>query len=219
MMIGKFIAIAIIAYLLGAIPFGLIIGRLIGKLNVTEHGSGNIGGTNVLRTVGTKAGALVIVLDLCKAAAAVILAKIIIGDGILFIGNFPLNWEFAQVVAALIAMLGHNWSVFIGFRGGKGVAAYFGGWFVIFPLTALFGAIILVLTVLRTRYMSMGSILGALGVLCLQMYFTVAHGLPPIYLVYSLVAASLIVYQHRKNIVRLQTGTELSLRGKSNKHG
>ena len=211
MIIGEFIAIVIVAYLLGAIPFALIVSKLMGKIDLTKHGSGNIGGTNVLRTLGMRAGAITIVLDIGKAVAAVMLAKVILGDSVLVIAGFPVNWQVTQFVAAFMVMVGHNWSVFAKFRGGKGVATYFGSWLAIFPATALFGAGILLLTVLLTRYMSMGSILGALGILCMLMLLTVVYGFPPVYLVYALAAAALIVYQHRDNISRLQTGTELKL--------
>jgi len=217
MIIGKFIAVVIIAYLLGAIPFASIISRLMGRIDITKHGSGNIGGTNVLRTLGAKAGILVMALDLGKAVAAVILAKVIIGNDVLLVAGFPFNQQAGEVVAALMVMIGHNWSVFVKFRGGKGVAAYYGAWFVIWPIAALFGGAILILTALWTKYMSLGSILGSLGIWCLLALLTVVYDFPPIYLVYALVAAALIIYQHRDNISRLQTGTELKLGDKSHR--
>jgi len=211
MIVGKFIAVIVVAYLLGAIPFSSIVSRLIGGIDISKHGSGNIGGTNVLRALGLKAGALAVALDLAKAAGAVALAKVIVGDDVLLVAGFPLHWQVAQLMAALMVMVGHNWSVFIKFRGGKGVAAYFGGWLVICPAAALFGGVITLFIVLRTRYMSMGSIIGSLAILCLLIPLTIVYEFPPFYLAYSLVAAGLIVYQHRNNITRLQTGTELRL--------
>ena len=211
MIISKFIIVAIIAYLLGAIPFGIIISKLMANINITEHGSGNIGGTNVLRTLGTKAGGLVVIFDLGKAIGAVLLAKLIIGDSVLFVGSFPLDWQVAQVIAAMMSMVGHNWSVYIGFRGGKGVAAYFGGWLAMAPITALIGAVILIITAIVTRYMSRASILGAIGIFCFVVFLTLMRESPPFYLIYSLVAVALIIYQHRGNITRLRTGTESTL--------
>lgn len=219
MIVGKFVAVAVIAYLLGAIPFALIVSKRMAGVDISKHGSGNIGGTNVLRAVGKKAGAIVMALDLCKAVAAVMLAKVIIGDSLVLVGVFPFNWQVGQVVAALMAMVGHNWSVYIKFRGGKGVAAYYGSWFAMYPAAALFGGVITLLTALRSKYMSLGSILGALGTLSLSIVLTVAYEFPPIYLVYSLVAAGMIVYQHRGNISRLQSGTELRLDEKRSKLG
>lgn len=212
MIVFEIVVIAVVAYLLGAIPFGLIVSKLIAKIDITKHGSGNTGGTNVLRILGKRVGVLVIFLDLSKAIVAVILAKVLIGDAVLLVFGFPLNWQAAQVLAALMVMVGHNWSVFIKFRGGKGVATYFGSWLVICPATAILGGEIVILTALRTKYMSMGSIFGALGILCLLIPLTIIDKFPPIYLAYSLVAAGMIIYRHRENINRLQTGTELELR-------
>ena len=213
MIIGKFVAVSVIAYLLGAIPFGMIVSRLMGGIDISKHGSGNIGGTNVYRTLGTKAGAIVIVLDLAKAIVAVLLAKFIVGttDVLVVAGIVNMDWHWAQVLAALMVMVGHNWSVYIKFRGGKGVATYFGAWFAMYWPAALVGGIILILTVLRSRYMSLASLLAAAGILCLFIILTVFHSWPPIYLVYSFIAAGLIFYQHRANINRLQSGTESRL--------
>jgi glycerol-3-phosphate acyltransferase PlsY len=207
MIIGKLIAIGIVAYLLGAIPFALIIAKLMGKVDITKHGSGNVGGTNVLRTVGRKAALVSVILDLGKAALAVFLATIIMGDDALPIVNFPIDWHAAQV----LAMVGHNWSIYIKFRGGKGVSAYFGSWFVMCLPAALFGGAIVIITAIITRYVSKGSILGSLGIIVLIIALTLTTGFPPIYLLYSVISVILIVYQHRHNIDRLQTGTERKL--------
>jgi glycerol-3-phosphate acyltransferase PlsY len=209
--IVKFIIIILLAYFLGAIPFGLIIARWLGKVNIREHGSGNIGSTNVLRTVGTKAGLLVLFLDVLKGFIAVTLAKVIMGESFIMVGSYPVNWQIAHVVAAMTVMAGHNWSIYIKFRGGKGVAAYFGGWLAMSPIAVAFGAAILFATVFITRYMSRGSILAALGILILQMLLIIFFNTPPVYLVYSLLAAIVIIVQHRRNIQRLQSGTELKI--------
>jgi len=208
MIIGKFIVVAIVAYLLGAIPFALIVSKRMGKIDISQRGSGNIGGTNVYRVLGIKAGATVAALDLAKAILAVILARFVIGSDVLVVAGLPINWQWGQVLAAFMVMVGHNWSVYIKFRGGKGVATYFGSWFAMWPAAALVGGVILILTVLVSRYMSLGSILAAFGILCLFIILTVFGGFPWVYLVYSVVAAILIVYQHRGNINRLQSGTE-----------
>ncbi len=211
MILVKFVSVAVIGYLVGAIPFALIISRRMAGIDISKRGSGNIGGTNVLRVLGFKAGAIVMALDLAKAILPVMLAKFIIDDSVLHINGFALNWQWGQAIVALMVMVGHNWSVYIKFRGGKGVAAYYGAWFAIWPIAALFGGLILIVTALISRYMSLGSILSALGILCLFIILTLVYNSPPVYLVYSLVAAALIVYQHRTNISRLQAGTELKL--------
>jgi glycerol-3-phosphate acyltransferase PlsY len=208
MIVAKFVLVAVIGYLMGAIPFALIISKWMGRIDISRRGSGNLGGTNVLRVLGFKAGAIVIVLDLAKAFVPVLLARFIIGDSVLSIAGFTVNWQWGQVITALMVMVGHNWSVYIKFRGGKGAAAYFGSWFAIWPVAALVGGVILIVTVLLSKYMSLGSIIGSLSILCLFMVLTLTDISPPVYLIYSLIAAALIVYQHRSNISRLQSGTE-----------
>ena len=211
MIIAKFVIVVIVAYLLGSIPFGLIMGKVTSGIDVREYGSGKTGGTNVMRTVGTKFGILTIVLDVAKAAGAVILAKAIVGSSILLIGGISIHWQIAQVIAGLAAVAGHNWSVFAKFKGGRGVTAYFGTLFVIFPPAGIFGVEVLAISALRSQYMSLGSILGALAALCLMVPLTIAYDFPPIYLAYGLVAVALLVYQHHDNIKRLQQGTERQL--------
>jgi glycerol-3-phosphate acyltransferase PlsY len=206
--VAKFVIVAVIGYLMGAIPFALIISKRMAGIDISKRGSGNIGGTNVLRVLGFKAGAIVMALDLAKAFAPVMLARFIIGDSVLPIAGFALNSQWGQVITALMVMVGHSWSVYIKFRGGKGAAAYFGSWFAIWPVAALVGGVILIVTVLLSKYMSLGSILGSLSILCLFMVLTLTDVSPPVYLIYSLIAAALIVYQHRSNISRLQAGTE-----------
>ncbi len=211
MIIAKFVAIVVIAYLLGSIPFGLVIGKIAGGVDVRKHGSGKTGATNVMRATGTKFGILTIVLDVGKAAGAVLLAKAIVGSSILAIGGIFLNWQLAQVMAGSAAVAGHVWPIFAKFKGGRGVTTYFGTLLAIFPPAGIFGAEILAVSALRSRHMSMGSILGALAAWCLMVPLTIAYGFPPIYLAYGLVAVALLVYQHRGNMKRLQQGTERRL--------
>jgi glycerol-3-phosphate acyltransferase PlsY len=214
MMIAKFVAVVVIAYLLGSIPFGLIIGKLKSGVDVREQGSGKTGATNVMRTVGTKLGVLTLVLDVVKATVAVMLAAVIIdkGSGVLAVGSVSLNWQHvAQVVAGLAAVAGHTWPVFAKFRGGRGVTAYFGTLFAIFPPAGIFGAEVLAIAALRSRHMSLGSLLGAFAACCLMIPLTILYNFPLIYLVYGLVVTALLVYQHQDNIKRLRQGTERRL--------
>jgi glycerol-3-phosphate acyltransferase PlsY len=210
MIITKFIAAVVIAYLLGSIPFGLIIGKLKGSVDVRKYGSGKTGATNVMRTVGTKFGILTMILDVGKAAGAVMLAGVIIDSGALTIGSIPLH-QVAQVTAGLAAMAGHNWPVFARFKGGRGVTAYFGTLFAIYPPAAIFGVEVLAISALRSRHMSLGSILGVLATWCLLVPLTIIYDSPPIYLAYGLAATVLLIYQHRGNISRLQQGIERRL--------
>jgi glycerol-3-phosphate acyltransferase PlsY len=215
MMIAEFIAVVVIAYLLGSIPFGLIIGKLKSGVDIRKYGSGKTGATNVMRTIGTKLGVLALVLDVVKATGAVMLATVIIGSGsgVLTIGGVSVYWQhIAQVAAGLAAVAGHNWPVFAKFKGGRGVTAYFGTVFAIFPPAGIFGAEVVAIAALRSRHMSLGSLLGALATWCLMLPLTIVYKLlPPIYLVYGSVVIALIVYQHRDNIKRLRQGTERQL--------
>ena len=213
-MIAQFVGAVVLAYLLGSIPFGLIIGKLKGGVDIRDYGSGRTGATNVMRTVGTKLGILTLVLDVVKAAVAVGLAAIIVGRsaGIFTIGGVTIYWQqVAQVVAGLAAVAGHNWPVFAKFKGGRGVTAYFGTLFAIYPPAGIFGAQVLAITALRSRHMSLGSILGALAALCLMIPLVVLYNFPLIYLVYGSVVVVLLVYQHQDNIKRLRQGTERRL--------
>lgn len=215
MMIGELVAVVVIGYLLGSIPFGLIIGKLKTGVDIREQGSGKTGATNLMRVAGTKLGILALVLDVVKGAGAVMLAAVIIGrdSGSLTVGGVSVYWQHvAQVAAGLAAVAGHNWPIFAKFKGGRGVTAYFGTVFAIFPPAGILGAEVLAIAALRSRHMSLGSLLGALATWCLMLPLTVVYNLlPPIYLIYGSVVIALIVYQHRDNIRRLRQGTERRL--------
>jgi glycerol-3-phosphate acyltransferase PlsY len=214
-MVAEFVAVVVIAYLLGSIPFGLIIGKLKSGVDIREHGSGKTGATNLMRVSGTKLGVLALVLDVLKATGAVMLATVIVGraGGVLTVGGVSIYWQYvAQVAAGLAAVVGHNWPIFAKFKGGRGVTAYFGTVFAIFPPAGIFGAEVLAIAALGSRHMSLGSLLGALATWGLMLPLTVVYNLlPPIYLVYGSVVFALIVYQHRDNIRRLRQGTERRL--------
>jgi len=213
-MVAEFVAIVVIAYLLGSIPFGLIIAKLKSGVDVREQGSGKTGATNVMRAAGTKLGVLTIVLDVSKATGAVMLAAVIIdgGSGIISVGGASVHWQqIGQVVAGMAAVAGHNWPIFARFKGGRGVTAYFGTLFAIYPPAGIFGAQIVAITALRSRHMSLGSVLGALAALCLMIPLTMLYSFPPIYLAYSLAVIALLIYQHQDNIKRLRQGTERRL--------
>jgi glycerol-3-phosphate acyltransferase PlsY len=189
MMIGELVAVVVIGYLLGSIPFGLIIGKLKTGVDIREQGSGKTGATNLMRVAGTKLGILALVLDVVKGAGAVMLAAVIIGrdSGSLTVGGVSVYWQHvAQVAAGLAAVAGHNWPIFAKFKGGRGVTAYFGTVFAIFPPAGILGAEVLAIAALRSRHMSLGSLLGALATWCLMLPLTAVYNLlPPIYLIYG----------------------------------
>ena len=216
-LVFKYLAIAVVAYLLGAIPFGLIISKRMANVDIRQHGSGNIGATNVFRTLGTKLGILTALLDLGKAALAVWLSMLIIGDDAFIVAGHDIHVQSAQCLAAIMVMVGHNWSAYIGFKGGKGVACFIGGLLVINWMVALVGLAAGIVVALVTRYVSLGSMLASLCVLLAMVVLALLAVVAPLYALYGLVAAGLIIYQHRTNITRLQAGTELKLGDKGMK--
>ena len=191
---------ALIGYVLGAIPFGLLIGRLTRGIDLREYGSHRTGATNALRTLGARAAALVFVLDVAKGVAAVLIARLV------FNGDPLVDW--AAAAAGFAAIVGHNWSVFIGFTGGRGVATSAGALGAMSPLTIVILVPIVIGIMWRTRYVSLGSITGGLlapvitGVLALGGLATVPA------IAYALGSGLLVTAAHADNIGRLRAGTE-----------
>ena len=210
MIIGKFVAIVVMGYLLGSIPFGLIVGKLARGIDVRQSGSGKTGTTNVIRTAGTKLGILTMALDVAKAIIAVLLAKVIVGDDLMLLGSIPA-WQVAQVMAGLSVVAGHVWPVFAKFKGGRGLTAFFGTMYAMYPPAALLGTEVLAAVALRSRRMSLCSIFGMTATLCIMIPLTIAYDFPPIYLAYGFAGMALVIYQHRDNIKRLRQHTENQL--------
>jgi len=211
MIIAKFVAVVIFGYLLGSIPFGLLVGRRSAKVDVRQYGSGKTGATNVLRTAGKKAAALVVILDVSKGVLAVLFAGLIIRGDYLVVGEFGLGMLVAQVLAASAAIIGHIFPVFLKFKGGRGVAPFFGGLIALCPPAALFGGEILIIGAGLTKFASLGSIAGVVGTYAILVPLTIMHGFPIEYLAYALIGTIIIIVMHRDNIVRLIKGKELKL--------
>jgi glycerol-3-phosphate acyltransferase PlsY len=193
-------AAALLGYLLGAIPFGVIIGRLMGGPDLREHGSQRTGATNALRTLGAPAAALVFLLDVAKGVAAVLVARW------LFAGDPMADW--AAALAGFAAIVGHNWSVFIRFAGGRGVATSAGALGALSPLTILVLAPIALGLAWRTRFVSLGSIVGSLlaPVVTALLWLVDLASVPAI--AYAAASAVLVTAAHADNIARLRAGTE-----------
>lgn len=208
MIIAQFILVTLVGYLLGSIPFGVLIGRRQAKVDIRQHGSGRTGATNVLRTLGRKAAITVVFLDILKGVLAVVFAGVIISNNYLMLGDFGLGLFFAQVIAALAAVSGHIWPVFIGFKGGRGVATYFGGLIALYPAAAIFGGEVFIIGIGLTGFASLGSISGVVGAYAILVPLTIMHGFPVEYLAYVLIGTTLIIYMHRDNIKRLLAGRE-----------
>ncbi len=212
MIVAKFVAVAVIGYLLGSIPFGIMIGRWMGKVDVRQYGSGKMGTTNVLRSVGSKAAICVFILDLLKGVAAVFIAGLIVGSDYLVVGSLHWGVLVAQVIAALAAMAGHNRSVFLKFRGGgRGVATFFGGMAALFPPAALFGGEIFIIGAGLTKFVSLASISAAVSTYAVLIPLTILNRFPIEYLIYALIGSIVIIIVHRDNISRLLAGKERRL--------
>ena len=209
--IAKFAAVVLLGYLLGSIPFGVIISRRMAKVDVRQHGSGKIGMTNVLRTAGRKAALAVVVLDLLKGALAVTFAGLIVGADYLVVGNIGFGRLVAQCLAALAAIAGHIWPVFLKFRGGRGVATFFGGLVALCPIAALFGGEVFVIGTGLSKFVSLGSIAAVASTYGVLIPLTIVYGFPIEYLIYALIGAVVILVTHRSNIARLLKGRERRL--------
>jgi glycerol-3-phosphate acyltransferase PlsY len=195
-------ALVLLGYLLGALPFGLILGRLTRGIDIREFGSHRTGATNALRTLGARTAALVFLLDLGKGVAAVLLAYALYQAGPA--GSPP--WVAAA--AGFAAIVGHIWSVFIRFTGGRGVATSTGGLGAIAPLALLVLAPIVVLIIWRWRYVSAGSIAGSLLAPVIVAVLAVLNLAPWAGVAYALAAGLLVTWAHADNIARLRAGTE-----------
>ncbi len=186
------------AYLLGSIPFGLLLSKLFGAGDVRKAGSGNVGATNVARVAGPLAGIFTLALDGAKGAAAVWLA-----------GRFANENAAWMVVAGLAALVGHCYPVWLRFRGGKGVATAAGMFLVLCPLAGLGAIGVFILVVMFWRYVSLGSIAAAAAMPMLIYFLWAPHHAPPQMVTFGAFAAAiLVVYKHDANIQRLVEGRE-----------
>jgi glycerol-3-phosphate acyltransferase PlsY len=208
MLTFEYIAVALIGYLLGSIPFGILVSKVARGIDVRMFGSGKTGTANVIRAAGGRAGAVTMILDVAKSAAAVLIAWAIVPT------------HTAQVVAALAAIFGHIWSVYIRFRGGRGVATYVGSLLAMNWLVGLCTAIVILGTARLTRYMSLGSIVGIVASFLAMLALMIMGSRPPvIYLtvvpavqvIFCGLAAVIVLIQHRDNVQRLLAGTERKL--------
>jgi glycerol-3-phosphate acyltransferase PlsY len=188
----------LVAILVGGIPFGLVIVKLKSGKDVRESGSGNIGATNVLRTSGTAAGLITLLLDAAKGLFAVWLADTLTHGDV-----------FWMSATALAALLGHAFSPYLKFKGGKAVATFLGAFGYLTPIPVLIVTLIFILVVVMTRYLSLGSITGA--ALFPFACFVILHPAWPV-LVAALGAALRILWRHSGNIERIRAGNERVLR-------
>jgi glycerol-3-phosphate acyltransferase PlsY len=192
------LSIPVGAYLLGSIPFGLLLTRAFGGGDVRKSGSGNIGATNVARVAGPVPAILTLLCDVGKGAAAVWLAG--------RVSNESATW---MTIAALAALAGHCFPIWLKFRGGKGVATAAGAFFVLCPPALLGSMIVFLLVVFFWRYVSLASIFAAAAMPLLIYLLWAPHHAPPLSVTFgSLAAAAIIIYKHDANIQRLVQGEE-----------
>lgn len=222
-------ALPFIAFIIASIPFGLILGKQLRGIDIREHGSGNIGTTNVFRVLGKKPGIACLILDILKGYLPILLALNLLQFGertpvpeISFLSSFrqtlpasqQLFVQIIQVVTALFAILGHNYSPWLKFKGGKGIATSLGALLALMPAGAAILFLIFILVFLTSRYVSLASIVAAISLPLLTLWGSWYHGRIqdgtwniPLF-VFSLAIGILAVWKHKSNIQRLMNGTE-----------
>jgi len=202
---------ALTAYLFGSVPFGYLLVRLVRKEDIREKGSGNIGATNVIRSGSKGLGALTFVLDVLKGFFAVILCRLAVGRT----GLTPHEGANVVALAALCAILGHIYTVWLGFKGGKGVATAFGVFLALAPWAALAGLGVFILIFAVSRYVSLGSILAAAAFPVFALLIPDALRIPrtPWATAVLFLAPMIVILKHHQNIARLVSGKEYRFGG------
>ena len=191
-------------YLLGSIPFGFLVGKARG-IDIRQHGSGNIGATNVVRTLGRNWGVFVFILDVLKGVVAVQLAERVLGIDLAPPGTLHLSKELLGIIAGMACILGHNYPAWLGFKGGKGVATSAGVLIGLMPLAAVIGLGVWGSAFYISRYVSLASILAAVSLPVIV--FALERRANELFW-FSLVISTLAILRHRANIQRLLAGTE-----------
>ncbi len=193
--------IILICYLLGSIPFGFIVAKLIKKIDIRDYGSGNIGAANAFRTLGPGLAIFVLIGDLMKGFIAIYLFKLFNID------SLPM-----VILGGLAVIGGHDWSIFLKFKGGKGIATTYGVILALNPMIAVMSALVWLIIIILTRYASLASILSLSALVILMVIFKQ----PQTYILFSAIILGLALYRHRGNIVRLKEGRENKIFSKNN---
>lgn len=205
----EFIIYMLVAYFIGSIPTAIWYGRIFHQTDIRQHGSGNAGATNTIRTFGKKAGIIVLIIDIAKGSIGVMLPYIITcitGQEV----HYRFSWLFnSELAFGLAAALGHIYPIYEKFKGGKGVATLFGVLLALSPLVALIVIVLFVLIFIFTKRVSLGSIIGGIAFAVAYMLLT-----KPMFIgdfILATIYPLLIIYTHRSNIKRLIEGTEPKL--------
>ncbi len=191
--------VAVVSYLLGSIPTGLLVGKALGGIDIRRYGSGNIGATNTLRVLGPKASAIVLIADFVKGALPVIVVSLLFGD------------ELHKILAALGALTGHNWSIFMGLKGGRGVATGIGGLVIMSPLLFAVNVGSGLAVIVASRYVSLGSIVGAAVIIFMGILMFAVGNVSSQFFIYVVIGGSMVLFKHRDNLARLLKGKERKL--------
>ena len=189
----KIVLIIISCYLLGSIPFGYIVGKLFKKVDIRELGSGNIGATNVFRILGPSLASLVLIGDIGKGIFSIYLVQYLNIDNLLIL-----------TIAGLAVICGHDWSLFLGFKGGKGIATTFGVVFGLNPTISILALIIWGVVLITTRYASLSSIFAIISIFI----FSILFKQPYEYIIFSAIVLILGIFKHKENIKRLRSKKE-----------
>lgn len=188
----SYVIVVILSYVIGSVPSGLILGKTFWNVDLRQHGSKNIGATNAWRTLGKLPGFIVFVADLLKGMIGVYLGMLIVGT------------STAMIIGGIMAIIGHSLSLFLKFKGGKGVATGLGVLIMLMPSVSAIVFLIWLVIVLISKYVSLASIIAAVFVpVC-----AFAAGMSYDYVAFGIVAALFVIYRHKSNIVRLINGTE-----------
>ncbi len=207
------LVIALLSYLVGSIPTSIIMSKIVKGIDIRQHGSGNAGGSNVFRVLGWKYGISVILLDALKGAIAVLLVAR------LYYGSFPFpnatpfdDFTLVQIIAGVFAILGHIWTIFAGFKGGKGIATGLGILVSIVTVDMLLGLVVFAIVVAVSKYISLGSLAAAFSVPIIMIIrenvfdvdISSYHTILPL----TIFLALLVMFTHKSNIKRLLQGNE-----------
>lgn len=194
----------VIAYLLGSLPTSYLIGRIFFGADIRATGSGNTGATNALRTFGPKVGAIVLIIDVLKGVAAILIARYLMRQT-----SMGYGFNLIESLSGLFVIIGHVYSVWLKFKGGKGVATAAGVFFTLMPLPVIFCLVLFAYIVYTTKYVSLGSVLAAGSLFIIELVSQLImkfHNLPRLLLI--LIIAVLIIFRHKSNVKRLLSGSE-----------
>ncbi|MCK5768088.1 MAG: glycerol-3-phosphate 1-O-acyltransferase PlsY [Candidatus Atribacteria bacterium] len=183
----------IICYLMGSMPFGYVVAKVVKKIDIRDYGSGNIGATNAFRVLGPWLASLVLIGDLLKGFLAIV-----------FFYQLNIDNLFVIILGGLAVIGGHDWQIFLKFKGGKGIATTYGVFLALNPKIALLSALIWLIVIALTRYASLASILSLSVLVVLMLWFKQ----PQEYIIFGVIILALALYRHRGNILRLKEGKE-----------